>query len=81
MAYSAEEFETVLQRWAEDDLRQVDDPVVTAALRIATAVMRPGVIEEAMGTCFTAEHDYGELTFAPEAAAIRAALTREANNG
>ena len=67
MAYTAEEFETVLKRWDGDDVRRIDDPVIEAALRIASAVMRPGVIEAVLGDL--------DATTEGEAAAIRSALT------
>ncbi len=75
MAYTAEEFErtaAVLRDFAdgENDLPLDSDRVgrLLAALRIASAVMRPGVIEQAMF-----EFKYNDPPALADA--IRAALT------
>ncbi len=70
MAYTAEEFEQILRAWTFEPTGVYEDEVIVAALRIASAVMRPGFMERIEDEL--SEHGKVGYTVAP---AIRAALT------
>ncbi len=73
MAYTAEEFDQMRRYYNPHDVCASDREIIEAALRIASAVMRPGVIETAMSSYW--DIPVTEMAVDDEAAAIRAALT------
>lgn len=69
MNYTAEDFEALAARYQAASLITREAGVVAAALQIAAAAMKPGVIETAINGCY----DPGTIG---TAAAIRLALKR-----
>ncbi len=73
MAYTSEDFNETLKAWSDEGPGAMSDLElfrIPVALRIASAVMRPGMIETAIH-----EADMDEMTNEDIAAVLRAALT------